>query len=90
MPEIIPSPESKYGGLKYWKTETPTIAMVGTTLLRYFPSARMLQVVETYAGRNGYRRFSSISAINLDDLSVSTDAVELLRSILDTMTDTSE
>ena len=90
MSEIIATPEPKYGGLKYWKTETPTIALVGTTQLRFFPNARMLQVVETYAGRNGYRRFSSIAAINLDDLFVSHDAVVLLRSILNTMTDTSK
>ena len=83
MQNHIDATQTPYGGLPYWKSETPTTVAVGTTLLRYFPIARKLQTIETYAGRNGHRRFGSIAVIDLDDLAVSPDAQVFLRSILD-------
>lgn len=89
MPSLIDTSAATSDGLPYWKAEQPTVAMVGATMLRYFPNAKKLQTIETFAGRGDYRRFGPRAVIDLDDLATSDEARSLLRSILDTIEDDS-
>lgn len=84
MPATTAAPEAKYDGVQpYWKTETPVTAMAGAIMLRHFRASRKLQIIETFTGRNNYRRFGPRAVIDLDDLTASTEARTLLRSLLD-------
>lgn len=70
------------GTSRYWETEEPTVAQAGNVELRCYATARKFQFVQTIQNRDGSTRAGKVVAVDLDALAASSDAMSLLRSVL--------
>lgn len=68
---------------KYWETEIPEEARIGSVLLRHYPEAQKLQLHGQFRGDDGEWRMARVVALDLAKLGESPDAAAMIRRALE-------